>query len=538
MARMPAAVKRDTTDRERRYHVLAVSFGALITTLLLALGLGAHRALRTNAFDLSVFDYALWCSIRGDGLGYVPMFSHSLFAQHTMPSLLLLAPLTALFEGPQYLLVSQVSLFGAAGYVLYRLARLDLPGLTALAITVAFMLCRRSQSAVNSFFYIESAEPVLLFCAVLAWRLRRTALFLLALALAVGCKEDVALYVLMFAILVVRPGGPKWLTWLIVSGCTVWLLLALFVVIPAFREIYALPRTSVFLEGRFGYRTLDISFVAAACARIFSLESAKTLFGLLATTAGLALLAPRWLAVVLPAVIVSLAALPGTGERSFLGHYAWPVLPWLFLAAIDAARRVSTSAPRLARWLPAYLAIVAVADSPLPRTTWKALQSEDRARAAVVLEKLKSIPAEASVAAQPNLIPHLPRRLAVRALGVYESDGPPHADYVLLTRVGDLWPFDAASVGAREAALKADPNYQALALGEIAIFRRRPSIRTSTVDEAEHLEQRRSATYGSGLAYGANALAQHGGPSRLSGLSNSQDRSGQYGWETYSRSNY
>ena len=70
-----------------------------------ALGLIAHQTLRTNAFDLSVFDYALWTTAWGDPLGYVPMFRYSLFAQHFMPTLLLLAPLSRLFDSPAYLIV-------------------------------------------------------------------------------------------------------------------------------------------------------------------------------------------------------------------------------------------------------------------------------------------------------------------------------------------------------------------------------------------------------------------------------------------------
>ena len=53
-----------------------------------ALGLAAHRSLHTNAFDLSVFDYALWSTATGGPVAYVPMFRHSLFAQHFMPTLL------------------------------------------------------------------------------------------------------------------------------------------------------------------------------------------------------------------------------------------------------------------------------------------------------------------------------------------------------------------------------------------------------------------------------------------------------------------
>src|SRR5262249_51105778 len=72
-----------------------------------ALGLVGHRALDTTAFDLSVFDYAIWTTATGGPAGYVPMFGHSLFAQHFMPTLLLLAPVSRVFDSPAYLIVLQ-----------------------------------------------------------------------------------------------------------------------------------------------------------------------------------------------------------------------------------------------------------------------------------------------------------------------------------------------------------------------------------------------------------------------------------------------
>ena len=49
-----------------------------------------------------------------------------------------------------------------------------------------------------------------------------------------------------------------------------------------------------------------------------------------------------------------------------------------------------------------------------------------------LLRQLESVPRDASVLAQPNLIPHLPRRLEMHSLGVYTA-GQPEARFVLLT---------------------------------------------------------------------------------------------------------
>ncbi len=165
-----------------------------------ALGVAGHRALHSNAFDLSVFDYALWSTATSGPVAYVPMFRHSLFAQHFMPTLVLLSPLARLFDGPAWLFVVQAFFHAAAGFLLYRFARRHASNGVALALTAAFLFSRRAHGAATSVFYIESAEPLLIFGALLARESRRLVLYWLLVVLALGCKEDVALYFAVFGI--------------------------------------------------------------------------------------------------------------------------------------------------------------------------------------------------------------------------------------------------------------------------------------------------------------------------------------------------
>ena len=106
-----------------------------------------HLNLRTNAYDLSVFDYALWSTGR-IRLGWVPFMGQSLFSQHFMPTLLVLWPAYQIIPSPIFLIAVQLVAFAAAAVLLYRLLPDDLPALPALAIVVAFLFGRRSHSAV------------------------------------------------------------------------------------------------------------------------------------------------------------------------------------------------------------------------------------------------------------------------------------------------------------------------------------------------------------------------------------------------------
>ena len=77
--------------------VLQSRDGPVLCVLILWTGLSlwraliAHFSLATNAYDLSVFDYALWSSLRGE-IGFVPFLGHSIFSEHFMPILFLLLP--------------------------------------------------------------------------------------------------------------------------------------------------------------------------------------------------------------------------------------------------------------------------------------------------------------------------------------------------------------------------------------------------------------------------------------------------------------
>jgi uncharacterized membrane protein len=220
----------------------------------------AHLALRTNAYDLSVFDYALW-STGKIGFGYVPFLGQSLFSHHFMPTLLVLWPAYQIVPSPALLIALQLIAFAVAAWLLYRLLPAHLPALPVIAILVAFLFGRRSHSAVTSVFYVESLEPLLTFAMLLAWRAGRHGLATASAVLALGCKEDVAFYIAAFGASVFvtesrRVGAG------IVAGSLLWLLVALVVAIPASRAHDHLTPGNPFIEVSVGSRGAVIETAA------------------------------------------------------------------------------------------------------------------------------------------------------------------------------------------------------------------------------------------------------------------------------------
>jgi uncharacterized membrane protein len=288
-----------------------------------ALGLAAHRSLQTNAFDLSVFDYAAWTTVSGEPIGYVPMFRHSLFAQHFMPSLLVLSPLARLFDGPTWLIVLQSLFHASAALLLYRFARRHASNGMALALTAAFLFSRRAHGAATSVFYIESAEPMLIFGALLARESRRLVLYWVLVVFALGCKEDVAVYFAAFGIVITAVERDRRVGFATTAVSIVWLSVALGIAIPFWRGLYGLDSANPFLEGRYGG-------LADAAGRLVSFEALSRIVTVLSATGFACLLAPAWTAIALPGILVNLAAAPDTLQAGLLGHYLWPILPWLF----------------------------------------------------------------------------------------------------------------------------------------------------------------------------------------------------------------
>ena len=446
-----------------------IAAGACVVVCLVyaALGLVTHRALGTNAFDLSVFDYALWTTGSGGGVAYVPMFRHSLFAQHFMPTLMGLVPFGRLFESPAYLIVLQALFHAVAGWLLFCLARRRLSAGLSLALLLAFLLSRRSYGAVTSYFYIESAEPMLVFGAILAWLDGRRALYWTLAVLAIGCKEDMAVYFLAFGTMLAVTRRDRATGLATAALAAAWLVVALGVAIPYWRGAYGLDAVNPFLEGRY---TLSSAGQPGwtLISRVLSLPSLGKLLTISSATGFLCFFSPAWMAVALPGIALNLAAVPGTGQAGVIGHYLWPILPWLFAAAVFGAERLPAA---WHRWLPLAVAVVALVDTPLPRSLLRApwRVPPDAAR---VVSQLQDLRPSGTIVAQPNLVPHLPRRMAMHARAVY-SAGQPDGDWILLTSVGDLWPLGASGVADDVARLQKDPRYEQIVDGPLFAFRRR-----------------------------------------------------------------
>jgi uncharacterized membrane protein len=309
---------------------------------------------------------------------------------------------------------------------------------------------------------------MLIFGALLAWSERRAVLYWLLVLAALGCKEDVALYFAMFGVVLLVQGRDRRMAIATIVVSSVWLAAALLIVIPSWSQ--GAGTGNVFLEDRYALGH-GAQAVSTFIDRAWSLNSLGTLLKITSATAFLCLLAPVWLVVALPGILLNLVALPDTGQAGLIGHYLWPILPWLFVAAVFGTKRLSP-ALMTNRWAPVAIVLVALIDMPLPRSIamapWRELPAASEVRSQLV-----TLAPTGTIVAQPNLIPHLAtRQRDVHGYGVY-SAGQPGGTYVLFTKIGDLWPLDGPGVDREIARFAADPAYEQVLNGPLFAFRKR-----------------------------------------------------------------
>ena len=463
-------MKRSRTignDRERSGTASLTAWTAIGLWLLLYVwrALANHFALGTNAYDLSVFDYAIW-NLTSSHPGFVPFFGHALFSEHFMPVLYLLRPLYWLFPTPTLLLVLQPAMAATAGLLFHRLLlKQRMKPWLATAMLLIFVFARRTHSAAVEYFYPEVLQGALTFAMVLFWNSGNWPVWLSVVGLLMT-KEDAAIYVAGFALFaLVTRLGPRRRTLAVFALSIVWFMVALLILIPASRRAEGLGASNPLLQARYGSGA-DGPTVRTVGEHLISRTTASTVVNLGLSTGFLPLAGPSWITPAVPGLLANLAASPDSGQSGLTGHYAWPVLPWLFLAAAAGATWLHGRWPRFATvWISLILAATLIDSPALQRMFTRKVDPE----ASVVRAQLERVSGNV-ILAQPNLIPHLPKTNTIFSVS---SHWQPRSapDLVVLTNVGNLWPLTAAEVTELVMKYRRDPRYLEVESGPLFAFK-------------------------------------------------------------------
>jgi uncharacterized membrane protein len=412
-----------------------------------ALMLLGHFALETHALDLSVFDYAL-NGCRTSACGDVPFLGHTLGSHHVMPTLYLLSPVYHLWPSPVFLILVQAVSVAGAALLLWRLCD-GRSRWAAAALLALFLFSRRTHSAIVSVFYPEAWLPVLTFLAIWAALQRKWVWFWVATLLALGTREDVGVYFAIFGAVLAWRGPSRRHGVACLTVSLIWVAVATFMVLPSQRESEGLDRANPFVAERIGSDPWRIG-----ASRVMSLEAAGKVAGLLGAAGALPLLAPVWLAPAVPGIMLNLATGPEFVQSGLVGHYLWPMLPWVWVAAAFGLATLERAGRRVVLGWAVLMFVVVVADSPIStrriQARWTSLDASQR-----VINDLQRVPADASVLAQPHLLPHLAKRPGVQIMAGARPETP--ANVVVFSQLGNQWPLTEDEWARRREAVAADP---------------------------------------------------------------------------------
>ena len=142
-----------------------------------------------------------------------------------------------------------------------------------------------------------------------------------------------------------------------------------------------------------------------------SVGSARTLLRVAAGSGFLPFLGLPWLLPAVPGIMANLAT--NSGQAALNGHYAWAILPWMFIASAYGLRRLDGRSRAVATVVAGLVCIVTVFDSPAIRGAFRTRASPEAAAVRAQMRTLEG----ASILAMSNLIPHLPHQSQVFAVG-------------------------------------------------------------------------------------------------------------------------
>jgi uncharacterized membrane protein len=377
-----------------------------------------HLSFRSGGYDLGIFDQGIWLLGHSDE-PFSTIRGRNLFADHFQPALVLLAPLGTLSLNPWGVLVLQSALLAAAAPFLYLLALArGADRWLAAAVGLLWLASPLTQWANLFDYHPETAVPLLFAAGALLLERDRDWWFVATAVLASSIKEDICLVYVLWGVALALGGRVRFgLALSAVSA--LWFVLATKVAIPA------AGGDLDFYSARFaGDRGSSVGEVLLSAVRdpVAALDDASTpanlkiLLALVLCSGGLALLAPRMLLPALAPLIANvLSAYSYQHELRF--HYQLiPAAVFAVASAYGAGVLTRLVEPRV-RSAAAVVLIsgAVVVGLPLSRAVDE-LRQDERPSADAKRHALELIPEHASVAAAPDVVPHLAQRRLVYQL--------------------------------------------------------------------------------------------------------------------------
>jgi uncharacterized membrane protein len=443
------------TFKQRKFLWLLVLIVAVIYSSLSIL---RHRHFTSSAYDLGIFDQAIWqysrfhapdTSIRSN------LLTENLLGDHFHPILILLAPLYWFTDSVEALLVAQALLLAIAIVPIFLFTEKRLGGVAGYLFALAYSIFWGIQKAVEFDFHEIAFAVPLIALAIYFVDEKRWRAYFICLGLLLLTKESFSVTVFFFGAYLLATRHLK--QGLISMGAgVVWFFAAIKVFIPFFFEPAAMRASRVGSYYRYWSYDQFGPDPASALKTIIRnpLLVIRTLFspGTKLYTYWYIFHPFLFLAFFSPLFIL---AIPLIAERflsensQFWGtdfHYSATLAPVVIMASVDSLARAARRIKKLdSRYLvmPVSIIVLLLNLYLLPRfPLWNLTRAEYRQLSSSDLAGLKAvslISPTASVMAQAAITPHLSHRRSIFMLNPLASI--PDADFIVASERLSPYPF-------------------------------------------------------------------------------------------------
>lgn len=448
-------------DRARAFWIRGAEFvlaGAFIAVFFW-LTSRQYETFDLVAPDVARFSQAIWNTLRGRFL-YSSIVGRSILSYHFSPFMALLAPLLLIWEDVRILFLAQTVAIAAAGLVLHRLLRREHAALAPWFLLAFYLNPALHEVALHELRRVTFAMPFLAL-AVYGLHTRRYRLLAAGLVVALLCKEEIALIVVMVGVylLLFRRAWGWGLA--LVAGGLIWGIGATTWVIPAFSPAGSYPQMRYYAEWG-GSPAAVVATMAQRPGEVLArLFDAAALRSLVRVFLPLGLILPLLRAdVILPIVPSAALTMLSSSERMHRleDWYMASLLPFLAGAVVMAAARLSR--PDAVRYVGSLLCsalagFLLFSQAPLGRG-FDADRYRLTGHQGVAAALVDAVPPSGGVLAQDAFLTHLALRDRVYLFPWVREERP--VDVYVLDRHLPSYPLSTEEVGWEIDNLVADPS--------------------------------------------------------------------------------
>jgi uncharacterized membrane protein len=457
-----ACARADRFGAGRRSMLLLILLGTLVLTTTL---LVRHFGFETDAYDLRLHEEVVRNTWEGKFM-YSDMKGHSFFAFHASLIFPIFALVYPIWPSAAWLLILQGLCIGAAAWFLWLLVRAyDVRPAVSAAVVTVFMMYYGLWTGFFEGFHQEVVS--VFFVLGFLWAEKRRAAISAVLfgALALSCREDIAIPLAIYGAMLCFVRGRRAWGGVILVACAAWM---------GFTYGWLIPRASAggTIEefsrwSQFGATPKDVAAGMLAHPLLVLGNVGRGSVVLLGRLLFLPLI-DLW--TVLP-VLIPLAVHTNSSydmQAHLQGAYAALFVPFFFAGLVRSLAR-----PRFRQWLSMdrfafcfslLLVLVNVKALPLP-DSWAGVASAQRGLSLVNrhIDGLR-------VLAQGTIAPHLGWTAQVHMLGSPGQKPLDDYDVILLSATQRTWPLKQAEVEEMIRSLGSSEKWREARFGNVECF--------------------------------------------------------------------